>query len=245
MSVANQLERVSGYWERKAQQACPLCEGVGFRLVEKHGQIRAQKCRCISAERIATLQKQSGIAAMYWNQSLEDLKPRTLEEMSFLDSLRDILNDREPEGVYHWVVQGRSIDTEKFLSLFANDLIRLYGHSCFWLDWNQPPKGVPKRAGAELATEWKETASEVDFLFIVNLHGRLPKNRQQKMLEEVLAERIRQGRSVIIAGRAPASHTEACQFFEDQRLALSVMKEFAVLDPTRHDAPSRASRWLF
>lgn len=245
MRAANQPERESGYWKRKAQQACPLCEGVGFRMVEKDGQIRARKCRCVSTERIAALQKKSGIAAIYWNQSLEDLKPQTLEEISLLDSLRDILNDHEREAVYYWVVPGGTVDTGRFLSLFANDLIGLYGYSCFWLDCQQQPKGVSKEAGNGPTGRWKEAATEVDFLFIAGMCGELPKNRLRKILEEVLWERIRRSRSVFICGQAPTSLAEACQIFEDHRLAVSVLKEFTVLDPTRHDTPSRVSRWLF
>ncbi len=244
MSAVNQPEITSSYWERKRQQACPLCEGVGFRMVERHGQIRAKKCRCISPGRIASLQKQSGIPAIYWNQCLEELKPRTLEEISLLDSLRDILNDHEPEGIYHWIVPGGSVDTERFLSLFANNLIRLYGHSCLWLDFQQP-KGVSKRTGTEPAAKWKEAAIKVDFLFIKDSCGGLSKNRHRRMLDEVLLERLCHTRSVFFAGRAPSSLAEASQFFEDDRLALSVLKEFTILDPSRHDALSQASRWLF
>ena len=244
MRTAKQPERENGYWERKRQLACPLCEGVGFRMVEKDGQIRAQKCRCISPGRIATLQRQSGIPSLYWNQSLEELKPRTLEEISLLDSLRDILNNREQGGAYYWVVPCGSVDTERFLSLFANDLIRLYGHSCFWLDCRQL-KGDSKCTGTEPAARWREAATKADFLFIAGLCGGLPKSRQRKALEEVLWEQIRRSRSVFIAGGAPTSLDETCQLFEDRRLAVSVFKEFAVVDPTRHDAPSRASRWLF
>ena len=244
MGTLNQPEIPKDFWERKRQQTCPLCEGVGFRMVERHGQIRAQKCRCISPGRIASLQKQSGIPAIYWNQSLEELKPRTLEEISLLDSLRDILNDREPEGIHHWIVPGGSVDTERFLSLFANDLIRLYGHSCLWLDLQQP-KGVSKRTGTEPAAKWKEAATEVDFLFIKDSCRGLSKNRHRRMLEEVLLERLRHARSVFIAGRAPSCLAEACQFFADDRLAISVLKEFTVLDPSHHEGSSRSSRWLF
>lgn len=245
MRTAHQPERESGYWERKAEQACPLCEGTGFRMVEKHGQIRARKCRCVSPERIATLQKQSGIAAIYWNQTLEELKPSTLEEISLLDSLRDILNDREPEGAYYWVVPGETVDTERFLSLFANDLIRLYGYSCFWLDCHPSRVIAPKCTGTGPTGRWKDTAIEVDFLFMEDPWGELAKNRQRKVIEEVLWERIRRSRSIVVSGRAPASLAEAGQVFEDRRLAASALKHFIVLDPTRHDTPSRASRWLF
>ena len=106
-------------------------------------------------------------------------------------------------------------------------------------------KGGAKREGARQAASWREAASKADFLFVQNFSAVLPKNRQRKMLEEVLRERIRYERSVFIVGAAPSSLTEACLLFEDRSLAASILKEFTVIDPARNEGTSRSARWLF
>jgi hypothetical protein len=213
-------------------------------MIEKNGQIRAQKCRCISPDRVSFLQKQSGIAAIYWNQSLDDLPPRTLEELSLIDSLRDILNDRDLSAVYRWIVPSVSVDTERTLSVFANDLIRSYGYSCLWLEcqhsripWSNRRCNSPEN--------WMESAKKVDVLFIRDLMPGFPRSRQQKAYEEILRDRARHGKSVLIVGEAPCSLSKAYDFFEDRRLATWVMKEFKVIDPNRHQEVCHSSRWLF
>jgi hypothetical protein len=244
MGTVNGTEAASGYWEHRRQQACPLCQGTGFRMIEKHGQTRAQKCRCISLDRVSVLQKQSGIAAIYWNQSLDDLSPRTLEELSLIDSLRDILNDRELTAVYRWIVPSESVDTERTLSVFANDLIRFYGYSCLWLEC-QHSRSQWKECRSDNPENWTESARKVDFLFIQNLGSGFPRSRQQKVVEEILWDRARHGRSFLMVGEAPCSLSEAYSFFEDRRLATWVMKETKIINPTRHEEVSRSSRWLF
>jgi hypothetical protein len=213
-------------------------------MVEKNGQIRAQRCRCISADRVSSLQKHSGIAAIYWNQSLDDLAPRTLEELSLIDSLRDILNDRELTAVYRWVVPSEAVDIDRALSVFANDLIRFYGYSCLWLEC-QPSRTHWKKRGFDTPENWVESTKKVDFLFIRNLRPGFAGPRQQKVMEEILWDRARHGRSVLITGEAPCSLSEAHHFVEDRRLATWIMKEFKVIDPTRHDEVCHSSRWLF
>jgi len=232
-----------GYWERKKQQACPLCEGVGFRMVERYGQVHARKCRCISPERVSTLQKQSRIPVIYWNQGLEDLKPRSLEGISLVDSLKDILNERELAAVRCWVVSGPDCDTEETLFVFASELIRVCGLSSVWLDC-QEMAAASDGLNSKGTESWVETARAVDFVFLTNCRPALLRTRQQRALEDVLRDRLRDRKSTLIIARAPLSGC-AELFFQDPKLASAFLNEFRILGTSRPEGKSRHSHWLF
>ena len=242
--VDQQLSHLS-YWEKRQQQACPLCEGVGFRMVVKQGETRAMKCRCLTRERVRSLLAQSSIPAAYQNGSLEDFTPRSLEEVSLVDSLRDILNERDPASALCWIVPGGTLNSQKIVAWFASDLVRFQGYSCLWLDrmsLNSSPNSSGQHSSPRI-----ELALSTDFLFVEMESGRqgLFENRPRQILESCLKERLHRKRSVFLLGNAPDSLEESQHLFSDERLASAVIRDFQVIDPAKTSSRARNSRWLF
>jgi hypothetical protein len=245
MKSVGQQPRQLSYWEKRQLQSCPLCDGVGFRMVVKQGEARAQKCRCVAKDRIQRLLAQSGIPAIYQGGSLEEFTPKSLEEIMLVDSLRDILNERDPASTFRWVIPRETIDVRKVLAWFATDLIHFQGYSCVWLDKisrclrpSSSSQSTSPNAGLALAS---------DFLFVeMDTGGRdVSLQRSKQLLESCLRERYHRKKSIFLLATAPESMEESRRLFNDERLAWAVVRDFRVIDPAKTSGRVPNNRWLF
>jgi hypothetical protein len=245
MKSIGQQSRQLSYWEKRQLQSCPLCDGVGFRMVVKQGEARAQKCRCVTKDRIQRLMVQSGIPAIYQDGSLEEFTPKSLEEITLVDSLRDVLNERDPASTFRWVIPRETLDVQKILAWFATDLIRLQGYSCLWLDKisvclrpNSSTQRTSPNAGLALAS---------DFLFVEmeTEAWDVSVSRSRQLLESCLRERCHRKKAIFLLGTAPDSMEESRRLFSDERLAWAVVRDFRVIDPAKTSSRAPNNRWLF
>ena len=244
MSHVNQQEGVQPFWEKLQQEACPLCQGTGFRLIQKGRQTSAQKCRCISKERIKTLRMKSGIPTAYWNESLEERHPQSLEEVSLIDTLKNLLHMRELLSLHFWIVPRPEMDVQRILYGFANGLIQFFGYSCLWLDCSMLAKNLPKFS-SERMSHVLNSASEADFLFVENYQPGALKSKWQICLEEILRARIRSEKSIFLLPQFPISLREAQGLFLDRKLGMAILKEFRIVEPGKSQDCFHSSRWLF
>lgn len=243
-SVGQQTTKLS-YWEKRRQQSCPLCDGVGFRMVVKQGEFRAQKCRCVTRERIQRLLAQSGIPAIYQAGSLEEFTPKSLEEITLVDSLRDILNERDPASTFRWVIPRETLDVPKILAWFATDLIRYQGYSCLWLD--KLSMCLRPDSSTQHTSTMADLALASDFLFVeMETGGRdVSLQRSKQLLESCLRERCHRKKAIFLLGSAPDSMEESRRLFSDERLAWAVVRDFQVIDPAKTSSRVPNNRWLF
>lgn len=244
MRHVNQQERVQVFWEKLQQEACPLCQGTGFRLIQTGTQTSAQKCRCISKDRIKALRMKSGIPPAYWNESLEEYHAQSLEEVSLVDSLKSFLHMRELPGLHVWIVPIVGMDIQRILYGFANGLIQFFGYSCLWLDCSILARNLPKFSSERMSHILK-SANEVDFLFIENYQPGGLKSKWQLCLEEVLRARIRSEKSIFLLTQFPIPSNGSQDLFLDRKLGMAILKEFRVIEPGKSQNCFHGSRWLF
>lgn len=244
MRHVNQQERVHVFWEKLQQEACPLCQGTGFRLMQNGTQTSAQKCRCISKDRIKTLRMNSGIPIAYWNESLEEHHPQSLEEVSLIDSLKSFLHMRELSGLHIWIVPTAGMDVQRILYGFANGLIQFFGYSCLWLDCSVLARNLPK-FGSERMSHVLNSASEADFLFIENYQPGVLKSKWQIRLEEILKARILSEKSIFLLTQSPVPLKGSQDLFLDRKLGMAILKEFRIIEPGKSQDYFQGSRWLF
>jgi DNA replication protein DnaC len=57
-----------------AEDVCPLCDGTGWTVVERHGLSGAQRCSCAVTARTAALRRASGIPPNYEHASLDNFQ---------------------------------------------------------------------------------------------------------------------------------------------------------------------------
>jgi DNA replication protein DnaC len=55
---------------------CPLCNGTGYKIIEREEVSGAVRCECAAAERAAQLESKAGIPPLYANASLENFSLR-------------------------------------------------------------------------------------------------------------------------------------------------------------------------
>jgi len=242
MELLNSARTEVSYWENRSAESCPLCGGTGFQLVELHGQVKARKCRCISPERINALMTRSGIPYVDWKESLERICPRSRQGIWFADLLRGFLNQRDLPLLQFWIASTDSL-ARRILLGFANDLIRLRGYSCLWINCltlsRQPAPFRNRRPG-----RFKLAGFEEDFVFIENYKGGLFEKKQQVALEEILWERFRHQKSTVLLGSPPLLLRERGELFSDEQLSRLILKKFRLIEPSNAD-PAETSRWLF
>lgn len=241
MDLVKAPEQEITFWETRQQKACPLCGGTGFQLLERNGQVRARKCRCISQERVKTLYLRSGIAPIYWKESLEKIQPKALQEICLVDFLKDFLYQQDLPELRLWIVLSQR-SQRRILYAFANDLIQVHGYSCLWLDCPGLAKSAAtvriEKKGPGPNTGWLE-----DFIFIYNYQPGLLRSKHQQWLEETLWERIRSDRSILFAGPRPGCLEQ--ELFSDKELTATVLKNFGMIEPGKSQAYCQSSRWLF
>jgi hypothetical protein len=242
MQFLNSARTEVSYWQNRAAESCPLCEGTGFQLVELQGQVKARKCRCISPERVKALRIRSGIPYVDWKESLERIRPRSLQGIWFADFLKGFLNERDLPLLQFWIASTDS-QARRILLGFANDLIQLRGYSCFWVNCltlsRQPAPFRNRRPG-----RFKLAGPEEDFVFIDNYKGGLFGNKQQAALEEILWERFRRQKSTLFLGPAPLLLQERGERFSDEQLNRLILKKFRLIESSKAE-PAETSRWLF
>ena len=244
MRDVNQQERVQVFWEKLQQEACPLCQGTGFRLTQNGGQMSAQKCRCISKDRIKMLRMKSGIPPAYWNESLEEYHPQSLEEVFLVDSLNSFLHMRELTGLHVWIVPADGVDVQRILYGFANGLIQFFGYSCLWLDCSVLARNLPK-FNSERISHVLNSATEEDFFFIENYQPGALKSKWQLYLEEILRARIRSEKSIFLLTQSPIPLNGAQDLLLDRKLGMAILKEFRIIEPGKSQDCFHGSRWLF
>jgi hypothetical protein len=209
-------------------------------------QTSAQKCRCISKDRIQTLRMKSGIPTAYWNESLEEHHPRSLEEVSLVDILKSFLHMRELSGLHVCIVPIDGLDVQRILYGFTNSLIRFFGYSCLWLDCSILTRNLPKFS-SERMNHLLNSASEIDFLFIENYQPGALKSKWQMCLEEVLRVRIRSEKSIFLLTQSPipSKAKGSPDLFLDRKLGMAILKEFRIIEPGKSQDCFHGSRWLF
>jgi hypothetical protein len=243
MELINSSRTEVSYWESHTAESCPLCGGTGFQLIEQQGQVKARKCRCISPERISALRTASRIPYADWKESLEKIRPRSLQGIWFADLLKGFLNHRDLPLLQVWIASTESQD-RRVLVGFANDLIQLRGYSCLWIDCLTLSR-QPVRYIGQKRKRTKPVSSHEDFVFIENYSRGLLGNRQQAELEEILWDRFRRQRSTFFLGPSPAELTQCGELFSDEQLSRMILKKFRLLEPANPEESSATSRWLF
>ena len=56
---------------------CPLCNGTGYKIVERDEVSGAVRCECAAAERAAQVESRAGIPPLYANASLDNFSTRS------------------------------------------------------------------------------------------------------------------------------------------------------------------------
>jgi hypothetical protein len=241
MDLVKELKQEISFWETRQQEACPLCGGTGFRLLERNGQIRARKCRCISLERIKTLHLKSGIPPIYWKESLKRIQPKSLQEICLVDFLKDFLYQQDLQALHLWIVFSER-SQHRILSAFANDLIQMHGYSCLWIHC---PRLGKSAASFKLQKKGPGTNPRglEDFVFIENYQPGLLRPKHKQWLEATLWERIRSDKSILLVGPRPSGLDR--ELFSDRELTTAVLKNFKMIEPGKSPAYCQSSRWLF
>jgi|WetSurMetagenome_2_1015567.scaffolds.fasta_scaffold109782_3 hypothetical protein len=245
METMHPTSRTENFWEERQQNSCPLCEGIGFQLFESNGQTLARKCRCLTAERIASLQQRSGIPDPFWNASLEGFQSYSLQEAALVDLLKSYLAKKDIPALQIWVPDREPFDAARLLLFFANDLIRVQGYSTLWLDCiplaQQPARTNP------LQLEWFDPAlaRNGDFLFIQNFLPGLLKAKMQSWLEETLLGRLHRNKSTFFVGPRPEGVSGHQNLFLTPGLGITVLKKFKELDSSKGTGLESPGGWLF
>ena len=245
MGILNQPGLTENFWVTRQQNACPLCEGLGFQLLENNGQRMARKCRCISPERIANLQQRSGIPPVHWMAGLNGVQTRSLQEAALFDALKAILDKRDTPVVLAWVPPSDLFDPCRLLFDFANDLIRLQGYSCLWLECEALSRLPARTNPANLEQFDSGLARSGDFLFIQNYQAGRLKARMQAWLEENLRHRLMHNKSTIFIGPRPEGLTGHQALFTAADLGITVFKKVKDLDSSKNSGMGSQSGWLF
>ncbi len=245
MGTQLQARITDGFWEIRQQKSCPLCDGIGFQLFEDHGRRVARKCRCISPERIASLQRRSGIPPAYWTAGLNGMQAQSLQEASLLDSLKAMLAKRDTPIIFAWIPPSDRFDATQLLLDFANDLIRLQGYSCLWMDC-EVLSSLPARTNpANLDLFDPALAKGGDFLFVRNYQADRLKAKLQVWLEEVLRYRLLHHKSTLLTGPRPEGFAGHQSLFSSADLGISILKKMKDFDPSGDSALEQQSGWLF
>jgi hypothetical protein len=243
MQLINSSRAQASYWETRAAESCPLCGGTGFELVELLGQAKARKCRCLSPERVSALRTASRIPYADWKESLEKIRPRSLQGIWLADLLKGFLNHRDLPLLQVWIASTES-QARRVLVGFANDLIQLRGYSCLWIDCLTLSR-QPVRFRGQRQKRTELVSSHEDFVFIENYSRCLLGNRQQAELEEILWDRLRRQRSTFFLGPLPAELTQGGELFSDEQLSRMIVKKFRLIEPANAQEYPATSRWLF
>ena len=243
MELINPSRTEVSYWESRAAESCPLCGGTGFQLVELLGQAKARKCRCISPDRINALRTASRIPYADWKESLEKIHPRSLQGIWFVDFLKGFLNQRDLPLLQVWIASTEP-QARRILVGFANDLIRLRGYSCLWMNCLTLSR-QPVRFRSEKRRRPKPVGFEEDSVFVENYRNGLLGNRQQAELEEILRERFRAQKSTFFLGTSPRELAGCGKLFSDEQLSRMILKKFRVVEPATAPEAAEISRWLF
>ncbi len=67
------------------ETVCPLCEGTGWRIVDREGVSGAERCTCVPATRARRVEGNAGIPPLYQNASFENFSLR--KGLPAIDSL--------------------------------------------------------------------------------------------------------------------------------------------------------------
>jgi hypothetical protein len=231
--------------EQRHPSICPLCDGIGFQIVESNGQSMARKCRCISQERVRSLQLRSGIPEIAWSDSLSLLKPKSLQEMAIVELFRECVNKRELPLLQSWIVPADKMDIETITLSFANDLIRLMGYRCLWLDCRTLAR-IPARTNpAQMDSFDAALAVSGDVVFISHYRNGLLKAKMQRWLEETVHHRLRHQKSTVFIGPKPEGYKAFQTLFQESALGMAIMKRFKTLDSGSPDLTTPHIGWLF
>jgi len=190
------------------------------------------------------LQMNSGIPAAFWNETLEEHHPQSLEEVSLIDSLKSFLHLRELSGLHVWIVPTVGMDVQRILYGFANGLIQFFGYSCLWLDCSVLARNLPKFS-SERMSHVLNSATEEDFFFIENYQPGALKSKWQLCLEEILRGRIRSEKSIFLLTQSPIPLNGSQDLFLDRKLGMAILKEFRIIEPGKSQDCFHGSRWLF
>jgi hypothetical protein len=240
-----QLKSGVDFWASRDQNACPLCEGIGFQLIEMQGQTMARKCRCISAERICNLQSRSGLPEASWGESLHAFAPRSFEEIQLVDFLGEYLEKKDLPLLQLWITPSEKTDPVAVLRAFANELIRTLGYSCLWLDCAELAQRPARTNPARLSRFDHTLVHGGDFLFLVNYRQGLLKSKLQGWLEEALAERMKNRKSVVFIGPRPEGFVGHQQLFVNPNLGVSLLRKFRAVEPGKGEQLPPHTGWLF
>lgn len=245
METQLQARITDSFWDIRQQKACPLCEGIGFQLFESHGRRVARKCRCISPERIANLQKRSGIPPAYWTAGLKGIQARSLQEAALVNTLKALLVKKETPAIFSWISPSDQFDSTRLLFDFANDLIRLQGYSCLWMDC-EVLSHLPARTNpANLDLFDPALAKSGDFLFVQNYQADRLKAKLQAWLEETLRYRLLHHKSTLFAGPRPEGFAGHQCLFSAADLGISILKKVKDFDSAGDSVLEPQSSWLF
>src|SRR5262249_43803291 len=163
---------------------------------------------------ISALRTASRIPDADWKESLEKIRPRSLQGIWFADLLKGFLNHRDLPLLQVWIASTES-QVRRMLVGFANDLIQLRGYSCLWIDCLTLSR-QPARFRGEKRKSTKPVSSHEDFVFIENYSAHLLRNKLQAKLEEILWDRFRHQRSTFFLGPSPAELTQCGKLFWDE-----------------------------
>jgi hypothetical protein len=233
------------FWESRLQRTCPLCEGIGFQLFESQGQRVARKCRCISPQRIVSLQRRSGIPPAYWAAGLNGSQAHSLQEASLLDAMKGLSVKRDAPTIFAWIPPSDWFDSTQLLLNFANDLIRLQGYSCLWMDCGVL-SSLPSRTNpTNLDFFDPALAKSGDFLFVQNYLADRLKAKLQTWLEEVLRYRLLHQKSTVFVGPRPEGLAGHQSLFSRADLGISMLKKMKDFDLLSDSVLEPQSGWLF
>ncbi len=245
METQLQTNTIGNFWEIRQRTVCPLCEGIGFQLLENHGHHVARKCRCISADRITALQKRSGIPSSDWMTGLNGSPAQSLHEAALQNRLKSLLLKRDTPAMFAWIAPSPLYDVTQILLSFANDLIRLQGYSCLWLDCEILSTLAARTNPAHLDLFDSNLAKSGDFLFVSNYQAGQLKAKLQAWLEDSLRFRLLHRKSILLVGPRPEGIAGLQSLFSAPDLGTSLWKKIEDFDAGEDSVLAAQSGWLF
>jgi DNA replication protein DnaC len=186
---------------------CPICDGTGWKIVERAGLSGAERCSCIAAGRASKLREAAGIPPNYENATLENFK-MPQDNPNMRDALGQVLRnmrgfvrafpDVNPPGL---LLLGENGTGKTHLAVAVLKALIDKGHAGLFFDYQGLLEQIQRSFKIESGTSDREaygSALDTDVLLLDELGAYRRSDFVEDTITGILTHRCNHGKPIIV-----------------------------------------------
>ena len=191
---------------------CPICDGTGFKIIERGGLSGAAPCDCTASNRTLDLKAKSNIPPIYENATLDNFvvpqdNPIARDQLgTVLRQMRTYVREYKPKDLPGMLLVGDTGAGKTHLAVGVMKALLDKGHQCVFFDYQNLIERI--RSGWDEASgmsdkEAYRTALDAEVLVLDDLGAHRLKEWVQDTIEAIITHRCNRRMPLIATTNLP------------------------------------------